>query len=315
MSSMQWGVVNAYGDLKSVLMHRPGAELGVITEANLREFNFDAPVDAEAFLADYAEMVQQFVDHGVECVFLGDVLADDPDSLNYIEHRPNMTYTRDLAAVFSKGAVLMSPHLRGRWGDQHIIGRALRKLGIPIHGVIECPAFLEGGGVTMIGDDTIVASICDRANQSGTAALRKLLLGTEAKYFLDVPLPSGHIHIDGVFMTLDERLAIHHPESLDIFPCALYESGKTEPRHVMFAEFLDERGIETIAITDEQMRAGALNVVVTKKGQQAIGFDTAEALGKEMSTHGWELSTFPSETLFKGNGGAHCMTCPIYVVR
>jgi len=314
MSSMQWGVARAYGDLNSVLMHRPGVELGVVTEANRREFNFDAPVDEQAFLADYDLMIRQFVDHGVECVFLNDVLADDADSLQYIAHRPNMTYTRDLAAVFAKGAVLMGPHLRGRWGDQHIMGRAFRKLGIPIHGAIECPAFLEGGGVTMIGDDTIVASICDRANQSGTAALRDLVLGTESKYFLEVPLPFGHIHIDGVFMTLDAKLAICHPETLAVFPCLLYEAGKKEPRHVMFAEFLDERGVDTIPISTEEMRSGDLNLVVTRQGRQAIGFETARRLGKEMSARGWALSSFPSETLFKGNGGAHCMTCPMHVV-
>jgi len=314
MSSMQWGVANAYGDLRSVLTHRPGVELAAVTETNLQEFNFDAPVDEQAFLADYDTMIRQFVDHGVDCVFLTDVLADDPDSLQYIAHRPNMTYTRDLAAVFNKGAVLMGPHLRGRWGDQHIIGRAFRKLGIPIHGTIQCPAFLEGGGVTMIGDDTIVASICDRANQSGTAALRDLVLGTESKYFLEVPLPFGHVHIDGVFMTLDEKLAICHPETLTVFPCRLYESGNKEPRHVMFPEFLDERGFDTISITREEMRSGDLNVVVTRQGQKAIGFQTAQRLGKEMAARGWDLATFPSETLFKGNGGAHCMTCPMHVI-
>ncbi len=314
MMATQWGVASAYGDLKSVLMHRPGAELAVVSAANLREFNFDEPVNERAFLADYDAMIGQFVDHGVDCVFLQDVLANDPDSLQYIAHRPNMTYTRDLAAVFNKGAVLMSPHLRGRWGDQHIIGRALKRLGIPIHGAIECPAFLEGGGVTMIGEDTVVASICDRANQSGTAALRDLVLGVETKYFLEVPLPFGHVHIDGVYMTLGQKLAICHPETLAVFPCMLYESGIAEPRHVMFAEFMDERGVETIPLSHEEMRSGDLNVVVTRQGEKAIGFETAQRLGVELAERGWELSTFPSETLFKGNGGAHCMTCPLHVL-
>jgi arginine deiminase len=294
-------------------MHRPGAELALVTESTLREFNFDAPVDELAFLAEYGEMAQQFAKSGVDCVFLTDVLANDADSLRYIAHRPNMTYTRDLAAVFSKGAVLMGPHLRGRWGDQHIVGRALERLGIPIHGAIECPAFLEGGGTTMIGSDTIVASICDRANQCGTAALRDLVLGTESKYFLEVPLPFGHVHIDGVFMTLDEKLAIYHAETLSVFPCVLYEAGRSGRRHIMFAEFLDERGIEPIPITDAEKRGGDLNIVVTKQGRRAIGFSSAKRLGKELTARGWEMATFPSETLFKGNGGAHCMTCPVHV--
>jgi arginine deiminase len=294
-------------------MHRPGAELGMVTEATLGEFNFDEPVDQAAFLADYDTMAAQFAYHGVEVVYLTDILADDSDSLRYISHRPNMTYTRDLARVFKQGSVLMGPHLRGRWGDQHIIGRALKKLGIPIYGSIDCPAFLEGGGVTIIGDDTVVASICDRASQSGTAALRELVLGIEAKYFLEVPLPFGHVHIDGLFMVLDEKLAICHLETLAVFPCRLFESGHAEPRHIMFTEVLNERGIDVIPITTDEMRRGDLNVVVTRRGRSAIGFSTATRLAGEMSARGWKLDTFPSETLFKGNGGAHCMTCPVWV--
>ena len=309
----KWGVPSAYGDLKSVLLHRPGAELDVVTDANLREFNFDAPVNREAFLHEFDAMAALFADHGVDCIFLGDVLADDADSLHYMAHRPNMTYTRDLARVFAHGAVLMSPFLRGRWGDQHILGRAFGKLGIPVLGRIDCPAFLEGGGASMIGSDTVVASICDRANQSGTAALRKLVLGSEAEFFLEVPLPFGHIHIDGLFMVLGERLAIMHAESLAVFPCKLFQAGRAEPRHLMFAEFLAERSIETIEITDAEMRAGHLNVVVTQQGKKAIGFAAAERLGKEMAARGWQLDRFSSDTLFLGNGGAHCMTCPVHV--
>jgi len=313
MGPNDWGVQSAYGNLVSVLMHRPGPELAMVTDDTLREFNFDTPVEREDFLREYDAMLQHFSDHDVECLMLTDILAGDDDALHYIAHRPNMTYTRDLAVVFRNGAVLMSPHLRGRWGDQDILGRAFKRLGIPVLGAIRCPSFLEGGGVTMIGDDTIVASICDRANQSGTATLRDLVLGTEAKYFLEVPLPFGHIHIDGLFMALDRQLAIAHAESLAIFPCRLFEDGRRQPRHVLFAEFLAERGVETIAISEAEMRAGHLNVVVTRQGQKAIGFAAAARLAEQLAARGWELTGFASETLFLGNGGAHCMTCPIHV--
>ncbi|HPF45838.1 MAG: hypothetical protein KDF58_05095 [Alphaproteobacteria bacterium] len=313
MGNMSWGVKSAHGNLKSVLMHRPGVEIDVVTEENKKVFNFDEPVNREIFQSEYDIMVEQFNSHGVDPVFLTDVLKDDEDSINYIKHRPNMTYTRDLAAVFKTGAVLMGPHLLGRWGDQDIVGRALKKLGIPILGSIDCPSFLEGGGVTMIGDNTVVASICDRANQSGTRDLRNLVLGENAKYFLEVPLPPGHIHIDGLYMTLDDDLAICHSPDLNILPCRLYQAGQSEPRHIMFNEFLSERGIKVIEINEQEMRGGHLNLVVTHQGKKAIGFECAGRLSKEMAKYGWEVSTFPSDTLFKGNGGAHCMTMPMHV--
>ena len=110
-----FGVLNAYSDLKKVLMHRPGEELELVTEHTLEEFHFDRTVDRGRFVSEYDTMVELFEAHGVETLFLTDVLRSDPDALGYIAHRPNMTYTRDLAAVFRSGAVLMSPHLKGRW--------------------------------------------------------------------------------------------------------------------------------------------------------------------------------------------------------
>ena len=308
-----FGVRTAYGSLKRVLMHRPGPELEQVTAQTLQEFNFERPVDRGRFVADYDAMLGLFRAHGVETLLLREILADDADALGYIDHRPNMTYTRDLAAVFSRGAVLMGPHLKGRRGDQAMMGRAFQRLGVPILGAIEPPGYLEGGGVTLIGEDTAVASLCDRANEEGTRALREIVLGKDVRYFLEVPLPFGQIHIDGIFMVLDEKLCLIYEDSLRVFPCRLYEAGKAEPRHVLFREFLDRRGFTCIPITLEERQGGHLNVVVTERSQRAVGFAQAARVGAEMARHGWQLATFPADELFLGRGGAHCMTCPVLV--
>lgn len=308
-----FGVRNAYGSLKRVLMHRPGPELRHVTKETLAEFNFARPVDEPRFVADYDAMLRAFQGHGVETLLLREVLARDADALRYMDHRPNMTYTRDLAAVFSRGAVLMGPHLKGRWGDQEMLGRAFARLGVPLLGTIEPPAYLEGGGVTLIGEDTAVASLCDRANPEGTRALRDLVLGKDVKYFLEVPLPFGHIHIDGIFMVIGERLCLIHEEPLGVFPCRLYEDGRAEVRHVLFSEFLDARGFTCLPITREERLGGHLNVVVTERSRRAVGFAQAGRIAAEMARHGIELTTFPADELFMGRGGAHCMTCPVLV--
>ena len=306
-------VTNAYGDLKRVIMHRPGRELTMVNDETLAEFHFDRPVNSGAFVSEYDTMLGLFQAHGVETLLLTDILKEDRDSMVYMARRPNMTYMRDLASVFSRGAVLMAPHLKGRWGDQLMIARAFRRLGVPILGAIDPPGFLEGGGVTMLGDDTAVVSLCDRANETGTRMLREIILGKDVKYFVEVPLPFGHIHINGVFMVLDRDLALIYPDSFRIYPCRLYEDGKSEPRHVMFEELLSERGIRTIPLRRAERAERHLNVVVTKRSETAIGFSSATRIGSEMARNGWRLVTFPADELFKGNGGAHCMTCPISV--
>lgn len=311
--SQTCGVRSAFGTLRRVLVHRPGVELDMVTPATLREFHFDRPVDRPRFQDEYDRMLALIAQGGAEAIPLRDLLADDQDAVGYIDRRPNMTYTRDLATVFASGAVLMSPHLKGRWGDQRMMARAFRRLGVPIVGAIEPPGFLEGGGVTMVGDDTVVASICDRANEAGTAALRRLVLGRDARYFLEVPLPFGHIHIDGIFMVVGERLCLIHEPPFDVFPCRLHEAGRAEPRHVMFREYLDERGITALPISLDERRAGHLNVVVTEREKRVVGFAGATRVAGVLAGKGIELAGFASDELFKGNGGAHCMTCPVLV--
>ena len=270
-TDLPYGVRSAYGDLLRVLMHRPGPELALVTPETLEVFHFDNPVNREQFMAEYDGMLLLLQSHGVETLLLTDILADDEDSLNYIAHRPNMTYTRDLAAVFASGAVLMGMHLRGRWGDAEMMARAFKRLDVPILGAIEQPGFLEGGGVTMIGEDTAVASLCERANEVGTRMLRDLVLGKDVKYFLEVPVPLGQIHIDGSFMMLDERLCLVHEDSFRVFPCRLYEDGKPL-RHVMFLHFLAARGIEWIGLTEEERMQGQLNMVVTRQRRNGRWF-------------------------------------------
>jgi N-dimethylarginine dimethylaminohydrolase len=313
MSQRSYGVKSAYGDLMRVIMHRPGPELKLVTEHTLEEFHFGSPVDVEEFVSDYNGMLNLLQSHGVETLMLRDILAHDDDALFYIDRRPNMTYTRDLAVVFSRGAVLMGPHLKGRWGDQMMMARAFRRLNVPILGAVELPGYLEGGGVTLIGEDTAVAALCDRANEIGTRALRDLVVGKDVKYFLEVPLPVGEIHIDGTFMVLDEKLCLIQEDTFKVFPCRLYEAGRSEPRHVMFQEFLDQRGFEFIPITAKERQGGHLNVVVTRRSRKAVAFAEATRIVSEMERFGWEVSAFSAEVLYLGNGGAHCMTCPLLV--
>jgi arginine deiminase len=53
---------------------------------------------------------------------------------------------------------------------------------------------------------------------------------------------------------------------------------------------------------------------VTEQSKKAIGFESATRMSSEMVKRGWDVATFPSDTLFKGNGGAHCMTMTMHVI-
>jgi N-dimethylarginine dimethylaminohydrolase len=81
----------------------------------------------------------------------------------------------------------------------------------------------------------------------------------------------------------------------------------------MFLDFLAARDIEWIALTEQERQEGQLNMVVTRRGRTAIAFANATRLAAEMGRRGWQVDTFPADMLWFGNGGAHCMTCPLMV--
>jgi arginine deiminase len=81
----------------------------------------------------------------------------------------------------------------------------------------------------------------------------------------------------------------------------------------MFREFLDQRGFQIIPFTAEEHLSHNPNVVVIKRSSKAISIAEATVTVAELERLGWEVSTFPSNVLRLGNGGPHCMTCPVLV--
>ena len=79
-------------------------------------------------------------------------------------------------------------------------------------------------------------------------------------------------------------------------------------------DFLAERGFTCITFDDDERDAMCANVTITRRGKSAIGFAGAPRVNAEIESHGISITTVSGETLALGNGGPHCMTCPVLVV-
>ncbi len=279
-----YGAQTEFGKLKRVLMHRPGRELGCVTDDTWRTYSFRRPVDKAKFQSEYDTLTESISEAGADVVLLTDVLKDDEDALAYIARRPNMCYTRDLAVVMDKGAVLMSMGIKGRKGDPWVIGRAFEKLGVPILGAIEPPGIIEGGGVQFMDERTVIVSLCDRSTEVGIKHFCELVLGSCVERVVMVIVPNGQIHIDGSLMFVDRRLALCHLASLDLQPSVVFEKGKS-PRYTFFSDFAREHEVEIIETTLEERRAMAINFVCTAP-LQAVGWSWATRLGDEIRKRG-----------------------------
>ncbi|MEK7449901.1 MAG: arginine deiminase family protein [Planctomycetota bacterium] len=305
-------VLSAYQPLKKVLMHRPGPEIELITDHTTADhFNYFSAINHKIFRQDYETFLNLVAKNGAEPVLIEEVLAEDAESLAYIRRRPNMIYTRDLGMMVGSGMILMNLKSKGRKFDEQIVGRVCRKLNIPILGLIEPPGLLEGGGLQFFDDHTVLVGLCDRTNDIAIHQLKKILFdSTPVDRLIMIMLPKGVIHIDGDIMMIDEKLAIIYPPHLDIYPSILFTK-KEPPRPIWFMDFLRQNNIKLIEISKEECDQAAANYIATGP-RQVVGYDLAPRVVEEIKKRGGQVSSFPGDELFKGHGGPHCMTCPLW---
>jgi arginine deiminase len=303
-------VLSAYKPLKKVLMHRPGPEIELITPDNERNFNF-SPVNAERFRQDYDTFLNLLAQNGAEPVLIGEVLKADTEAMAYINRRPNVMYTRDISIMAGTGIILLNLALKGRKFDEWVVQRAAARLGIPVLGRIEPPGILEGGGLQFFDEHTLLAGLCDRANESAIHQLRDILFTqTPVDRLIMIMMPEGAIHIDGQFLMIDEKLAIAQKTSLQVYPSILFEKSKPD-RPIWFTDFLEQNKVELIEISWGEGQKCAANYIITAP-RQGVGYDFNPRIDNEIRKRGGKITTFPGQELIKGHGGPHCMTCPLW---
>ncbi|MBN1919537.1 MAG: hypothetical protein JW889_16695 [Verrucomicrobia bacterium] len=303
---MKFGAQSEAQTLRTLLLHRPKAgDFRWVREDTQAYYNIDATLNPEKFIADYDKMVEAFASQGVEIVFLTDVLKGHAEAMRYISRRPNLTYMRDMATVYNDGAVVMNPFLKGRQWDGWVVAECFRTMGIPILGEISYPGYLEGGGVGFLNNKIGYVSLCDRANEDAINQLASCVLSGSLEQLVVVNLPYGHVHIDGLFMVVDEKTAFAYRPVLEISPTrVLHRGGRVE--HVWFLDYLEALGFDVIDGPDQN----EMNYVAFAP-MRAIGYDFVTTNAGVIRSRGGEVVAIPGGELAKGRGGVHCMTCPL----
>lgn len=295
--------------LRKVLMHRPGVELQRVNEHTLRYFNFAAVPDIDGYMAEFDALAEAIGKLGTEVVLLGEVLKDDHEAQAYIANRANMVFTRDLAIVSPKGVVLAGMAIDGRKGDPEMVGRMCGRLGVPVLGRLEPEGMLEGGGVTFFRGDTVIVGKCKRTNPAGLSHFESLMRQAGLKRMVTIPCPPWDFHIDGFLVFIDHDLAIIDPKGMQIGPAAIKDLETGEQREQMMMDFLNDEDVEMIHVTESDGWAAA-NFVMTGP-RQIVGYEWAENVMNEVAKRGGTAIGVRGNELRKGNGGPHCMTCPL----
>ncbi|MBU6998411.1 MAG: hypothetical protein HXS41_05005 [Theionarchaea archaeon] len=285
-----YGAQSEYYPVKKVIMHSPGDEITLVTEANKREFLYREPVSQEKSKKEHEMYVEFLRDQHIEVILVGKTVC------------PNLMFTRDIASVSKNGALIMRPLFPARLFEPQYLIPLFRDMGIP---TLEVTHACEGGDLVYLSEDCLMVGVGPRTNLAGVSQLAEYLLGSAVKEVIAVPLPSFRVHLDGCLMILGRDLALYHPGSL-LFPACTF----TDRALVLLPEFLREKGFTLIEVNDEEARAFGPNIFMVNP-KLAVSYSWNTRIISELEEHSIEIFPLPGYELAKAGGGPHCMTLPV----
>lgn len=291
-----WGCDNDVGQLRAVLMHRPGDEFNVI-DRDKRIEEIGSYGDLEAGWYWQSEEIPLLAELQSQHDKLADTLRAEGVEVIYLEGveggRFKSVYTRDSSFAVSGGAIVTRLAPRMRHGEELTVTRTLAALGMPILRTVHGSGMIEGGSFAWLNSKTAVVGRGIRVNDEGIDQVAEVLRYQGVELIV-VDLRGYDIHIDGHFLMLDVDLALVWARGLPF----------------SFLERLQQLGIRTIEMSPED-NSWIVNGLAVSPGRVIMPRGISDATRETLLQHGVELIEIDYDRVQLNGGGIHCSTCPL----
>jgi arginine deiminase len=274
------GITSEWGRLRTVLLHRPGAELAASIDPNA--VNMLAPLDLARARDQHDAMAQAYREAGVS------VFYAEPSG----RPSPNQMFMADLFVMTPEGAIIARPASEVRAGEERWAARRLADIGVPIIRSISGRGTFEGADLMWLDPQTAIVGRGLRTNDAGAAQIASVLreMGCET---IVVDLPIGTMHLMGTIRIVDHDLAI-------AWPYRFAHRG---------VDALRERGYRVVLLPESsETRLGmAFNIVTLAPREilMAAGLPQTQAFYESL---GIRCRTTPVDELAKAAGAMGCLT-------
>jgi dimethylargininase len=208
-------------------------------------------------------------------------------------------YMHDPLIVSGRGAIPLRMVKAARRREPDHAARELERLGVPVLGRLEAPAYADAGDRFWLDATTAAIGLGYRTNRAGAEALAALLEpeGVRVETY-DLPHdrgPCSVLHLQSFISAVTADL------------CVVFEP--LAP--VRLLQDLRERGIDWIAIDADSYEAMGANVLAVRPGVVVV-CDGAPAVRRALEARGVEVHAYDgSELSLKGDGGPTCLTAPL----
>jgi N-dimethylarginine dimethylaminohydrolase len=292
----EWGCDNDVGQIRVVLMHRPGEEMNLIDPAKRIEeigsfgdmgegwyWQSETIPPMDELRAQHDGLVQALRDEGVEVVFLDGIEKDGIKSV----------YTRDSSFAIKGGAIVTRMARKIRRGEERHVTRTLANLGMPILRTLHGTALAEGGSFAWLNSKTAAIGRSCCVSEEGCSQIEEVL-ARQGVELIRVDLTGYQIHLDGMLTMIDVDLAIVDPGLLPNW----------------FLMRLKELGIRTVEIS-QQDDPWIINCLAVRPGKVIMPHGISNRTMDKLGALGVEIVQIPYDKVQLNGGGIHCSTCPL----
>jgi N-dimethylarginine dimethylaminohydrolase len=281
------GAKSEYENLTSVMLYRPGPEIGNYPDPI--RIQHLAPINYLSLMREFGNIIACFENLGVTVNLIDPAQIDDERDYLY-----NMMYCRDLLFMTPRGAIMASMANAVRRAEPLHAARFLEAHGIPLLHTVAGAGRFEGADALWLKDDLVLVGVGNRTNREGFRQVREIL---EPQGVECLALPSHQVttqHLLGSIQLVDRDLALVRHEIIAAEVIA----------------FLEERNITVVKIPEnlEVRERQAMNIVTVapRRVIMTAGCPETKRLFREAGvTIAAELDL---TQLINGAGGLACAT-------
>jgi N-dimethylarginine dimethylaminohydrolase len=275
-----FGVTSMTTNLRRVAVRPPSAR------GDYEVAHWAQPLDMSLLVDQHAAFVELLAELGCEI-----------DVLDPADDMPDAIFTYDPCFVVGNGFIEFQGAKEARTGEPPLLAAELESRGIPRIGRLSGDATADGGDFFWLDDSTLAVGRSYRTNDEAIEQVRSMLGPEVSIEAFDLPHDQGPefcLHLMSVVSPIRDDLAV------------VYE--RLAP--VRLLEALRSRGVELLALPDEDYGSLGCNVLTVRPGVAVIASGN-DATVQLLRNHGVEVHVYEASEISKGEGGPTCLTRPL----
>jgi N-dimethylarginine dimethylaminohydrolase len=273
-----WGLSNDVGQIRTVLMHRPGVEMNIV----------DTSKRIEA-IGSYGDLSEHWYFQSEDAPDIPTMQAQHDAFVAALERRGVEVVYQQVKG----GAIVNRMGTRIRRGEERVTSQTLAALGVPILRTLSGSAVMEGGSFAWLNETNCAIGVGVRVNREGARQIGEVLASQGVTLHV-IELTGYDIHIDGSFLMIDKDLALVNPMGLPY----------------SFLELLKDLKIDTVEMTPRD-DGWIVNGLAAAPGDLLIPEGASDQTLAVLDKKGVKVEVIPFDKVHLNGGGIHCSTTPL----